>query len=83
MPFGYFTKPRVKCVVVADSQERGEGVGRCVRRCRAICGGARRRGGAGNVNKIEWWVVVFDIVGFVSAREGWVGKNGESMRQTE
>ena len=22
-PFGYFTKPRVKCVVVADPQERG------------------------------------------------------------
>lgn len=37
----------------------------------------------GNVNKIEWWMVVFDIVGSVSAREGWVGKSGESMRQTE
>ena len=23
VPFGYFTKPRVKCVVVADPQERG------------------------------------------------------------
>ena len=34
------------------------------------------------MNKI-WWMVVFDIVGSVSAREGWVGKNGESMRQTE
>ena len=38
--------------------------------------------GSGNVNKI-WWMVVFDIVGSVSAREGRMGKNCESMRQTE
>lgn len=45
--------------------------------------GRKTKGGAGNVNKIELWMVVFDIVGSVSAREGWVGKNGDSMRQTE
>ena len=39
--------------------------------------------GTGNVNGLEWWMVGFDIVRSVSAREGWVGKNGESMRQTE
>ena len=38
--------------------------------------------GAGNVNKI-WWMVVFDIVGSVSAREGRMWKNGKGMRQTE
>ena len=39
--------------------------------------------GRGNVNGLEWWAVVFDIVGSVSAREGRMWKNGESMRQTE
>lgn len=36
---------------------------------------------SGDVNKI-WWLVVYDIVGSVSAREWWAGKNGEGMRQT-
>ena len=51
------------------------------RRCRAMCGAQDE--GTGNVNKIEWWMVVFDTVGSVSAREWWAGKNGEGMRQTE
>ena len=53
-----------------------------------VCGDAapcvgHKLGGRGNVNGLEWWAVVFDIVGSVSAREWWAGKNGESMRQTE
>lgn len=39
--------------------------------------------GRGNVNGLEWWAVVFDIVESVSAREWWAGKNGEGMRRTE
>ena len=82
VPFGCFAKTQIERIVVADPQGRGGGEkDGGARRCRAICG-AQDEGGAGNVNKI-WWMVVFDIVGSVSAREGWVGKNGESMRQTE
>lgn len=53
-----------------------------------VCGdaapyvGRKTRGGAGNVNKI-WWMVVFDIVGSVSARKGRMWKSGKGMRQTE
>ena len=81
MPFGYFTEPRVKFVVVADPQERGmKGVG-------VVCGDAapcvgHKLDGRGNVNGLEWWAMVFDIVGSVLAREWWAGKNGESMRRT-
>ena len=81
MPFGCFAKTQIERIVVADPQGKGEGMGRCVRRCRAICGAQDE--GTGNVNRLEWWAVVFDIVGSVSAREGRVGKNGEGMRQTE
>ena len=53
-----------------------------------VCGNAapcvgHKLDGRGNVNGLDWWAVVFDIVGSVSAREWWAGKNGESMRQTE
>ena len=81
VPFGCFAKTRIERIVVAHPQGRGEGGG-------ALCAAMPRNRkrlkteGSGNVNKI-WWMVVFDIVGSVSAREGWVGKNGESMRQTE
>lgn len=82
MPFGYFTKPRVKCVVVADPQERGmKGMG-VVYGNAAPCVG-HKLDGRGNVNGLELWAAVFDIVGSVSAREWWAGKNGESMRQAE
>lgn len=80
VPFGCFAKTRIGRIVVADPQGRGEGMGRCVRRCRAMCGAQDE--GTGNVNGLEWWVVVFDIVRSVSARDGRMGKNGEGMRQT-
>ena len=81
MPFGRFAKTRIERIVVADPQVRGEGMGRCVRLCRAMCGAQDE--GTGNVNGLEWWMVVFDIVGSVSEREGWMWKNGKGMRQTE
>ena len=71
MPFGCFAKTRIKRIVVADPQRRGlKGWG-------VVCGDAapcvgHKMKGAGNVNKVEWWAVVFDIVRSVSAREcGW------------
>ena len=82
VPFGCFATTRIERIVVADPQERGmKGMG-------VVCGNAapcvgHKLDGRGNVNGLDWWAVVFDIVGSVSAREWWAGKNGESMRQTE
>ena len=81
VPFGCFATTRIERIVVAHPQGRGEGKDCGARRCRAMC--EAQDEGTGNVNGLEWWAVVFDIVGSMSAREGWVGKNGESMRQTE
>ena len=69
------------CCGGGSTREGDERDGICARQCRAMCGAQDE--GTGNVNGLEWWAVVFDIVGSVSAREGWVGKNGEGMRQTE
>ena len=43
VPFGCFAATRIERIVVADPQGRGEGMGRCVRRCRAIGRGKIRR----------------------------------------
>ena len=41
--FGCFATTRTERIVVAHPQGRGEGMGRCVRRCRTIGRGKRRR----------------------------------------
>lgn len=45
VPFGCFATTRIERIVVAHPQRRGEGMGRCVRRCRAICGAQDEGGG--------------------------------------
>ena len=69
------------CCGGGSTRKGDEMDGSCVRQCRAMCGAQDE--GTGNVNELEWWAVVFDIVGSVSAREGRMWKNGRGMRQTE